>query len=276
MSPVAVYLRLFHVQLRSQLQYRVSFTLSLLGTLLFTALDFAAILILFGRIDTLAGWSAAEVALLYSAAATSYAVADIALGSLDRLPGMVRDGSFDVLLVRPRSAFIQVLATDFMVRRAGRLIQALAVLVVVVGVVLPVPWSWPDLALLVLAILSGAVILGAVWVVAAASVFWLVDAGEFVNAFTSGALFLAQHPVPVYTAWLRQLVLFVVPIGFVIYLPATYLLDKSAPVDPSAFLRFASPAVAAIAAGVAVVVVVVWRAAVRRYRRSASRPRSPT
>jgi ABC-2 type transport system permease protein len=176
---------------------------------------------------------------------------------------MVRDGSFDVLLVRPRSAFIQVLATDFMVRRAGRLIQALAVLVVVVGVVLPVPWSWPDLALLVLAILSGAVILGAVWVVAAASVFWLVDAGEFVNAFTSGALFLAQHPVPVYTAWLRQLVLFVVPIGFVIYLPATYLLDKSAPVDPSAFLRFASPAVAAIAAGVA---VVVWRAAVRRYR----------
>jgi ABC-2 type transport system permease protein len=259
---IPLYLRLTILQVRCQMQYRFNFALSLLGTFLFTTLDFAAILIVFHNIQTLAGWSLVQVALLYSSAAVSFALADIVVGGLDRLPDMIRDGTFDTLLLRPRSTFFLLLTRDFMIGRAGRLIQAAGVLVVVAQL-LNVYWSPARVAVLIAAVLSGAVIMGAIWVIAACVAFWAVDSGEFVNTFTTGALFVAQYPAGIFTGWMRRGVVFVVPVAFVIYLPATYLLGKRDALGIPIAARLASPAVALAVAAVA---AYVWRFAVKRYR----------
>ena len=263
MSTVTVYLRLVRVQVRGQVQYRTSFALSLVGTFLFSALDFATILILFHNIPSIAGWSASEVAMLYAASSLSFALSDIVLGSLDRLPVLIRDGSFDMLLIRPRPAFFHLLATDFLLRRAGRLIQAVVLLVVTATVFLDVQWTPARVAMLCVTVLSGAVIASAVWVIAASVSFWIDEAAEFVNAFTSGAALLAQYPLSIYTAWLRRLVVFVVPIGFVIYLPLSWIVGKPDSAGLPAAFRFASPVVAAVTVLVA---AAVWRQSIRRYR----------
>lgn len=263
MSTLAVYLRLVRIQVRAQLQYRTSFLLNLTGTFLFTALDLAAILILFENISTIAGWTASEVALLYAASALSFALTDLVLGSLDQLPAMIRLGTFDTLLVRPRSAFFQLLATEFMFRRVGRLMQAVLVLAVVATQFLSIEWTVGRGVLLCAAVLSGAVIMGSVWVVAASVAFWVDEAAEFVNAFTSGAAYLAQYPVDIYKAWLRNLVFFLIPIGFVSYLPLAGLLGKPDVSGLPEVFQFATPAVAAVTAFVA---AAVWRLSIRRYR----------
>jgi ABC-2 type transport system permease protein len=251
------------VQVRGQLQYRTSFALSLAGTFLFTALDFAAILIVFHNITSIAGWTASEVALLYAASSLSFALVDLVVGSLDRLPVMVRTGAFDTLLIRPRATFFQLLATDFMFRRVGRLVQAVLVLVIVAVQFLDIAWTPARVAMLCVAVLSGAFIMGAVWVVAASVSFWIDEAAEFVNAFTTGAAFLAQYPMEIYADWLRRLVFFVIPIGFVIYLPTSWLLGKPDVSGLPEIFRFASPVVAALAV---VVAATVWRLSIRRYR----------
>jgi ABC-2 type transport system permease protein len=262
-SAVTVYARLVRIQIRAQLQYRVSFALSLAGTFLFTTLDLVAILVLFHNISAMAGWTASQVAMLYAAASMSFALSDMVLGSLDQLPTMVRDGTFDALLIRPRSAFFQLLAADFMLRRAGRLVQAVIVLAVVSGGFLHVDWDLAKIVVLCVTVLSGAVILGSVWVIAASVAFWVDDSGEFVNSFSSGALYLAQYPMDIYANWLRKLVFFVVPIGFVIYLPASWLLGKPEVSGLPPALRFASPAVAVLTI---IIATLVWRLSVRRYR----------
>jgi viologen exporter family transport system permease protein len=261
MPTLVVYSRLVLLQIRAQMQYRWSFALSMSGTFLFTALDFAVILIVFHNIHSLVGWSAPEVALLYSAAAMSFALADIVLGSLDQLPRMIRDGSFDTLLLRPRSSLFQLLATDFMLRRAGRLIQAFIVFIVLLTRFLNVDWTMAKAIVLSSAIISGAVILGAVWICAASVCFWVDGAAEFVNVFSTGSLFFAQYPLGIYAGWLRQLVLYVVPIGFVIYMPATYILEKSAALGHTG--QFASPAVAAVSVATA---ALFWRRGIRHYK----------
>jgi ABC-2 type transport system permease protein len=263
MSTLAVYLRLARVQVRGQLQYRTSFVLSVAGTFLFTALDFAAILILFQNISAIAGWTGSQVALLYATSALSFAVTDMVLGTLDRLPVMIRDGAFDTLLTRPRSTFFQVLATDFMFRRVGRLVQASIVLVVVATRFLDVVWTPARVAVLAVSIISGAAIMGSVWVVAASVAFWVDGAAEFVNSFTSGSAFLTQYPLDVYAEWLRRLVLFVIPIGFVIYLPMSWVLGKPDVSGLPGVFRFISPAVAAVTV---IIAATVWRRSVRRYR----------
>ena len=47
------------------------------------------------------------------------------------------------------------------------------------------------------------VIYGAVWVALATIAFWIVDAIEFVNAFTYGGSFLSQYPIGIFGRWLR-------------------------------------------------------------------------
>jgi ABC-2 type transport system permease protein len=101
-------------------------------------------------------------------------------------------------------------------------------------------------------------------VVALATVaFWIVDAIEFVNAFTYGGSYLAQYPLTVFGRWLRGLVLFVLPLAFVAYFPALVLLDRESGLPLPAELGYLTGLVALVAALLA---NVVWTGAVRHYR----------
>lgn len=258
----ALYWRLVGARVRCQLQYRTSFALDVAGMFLVTFLDFAAVLVIFRNVTALAGWSIAEVSFLYATSALSFALADIAVGHLDGFGNLIRDGSFDLLLVRPRSTLFQVLTMDFQLKRLGKALQGLTVLAYALAA-LGVAWTPAKLAVLVVTILAGAVIFAAVWVFAICIVFWSVEGNETVNALTYGGSFLTQFPITIYDVWLRRFLAFVVPMAFVCYMPALYLLGKPDPLGLPSWLRLASPAVAALAAAAA---GVMWRQAVRHYR----------
>lgn len=257
-----LYMRLVRARIRSQLQYRTSFALDVVGVFLISFLDFAAILVLFANVPRLGEWSVAEVALLYAMSGLAFALTDMVIGHLDELPVHIRDGSFDVLLVRPRSTLFQVVTSDFQLRRLGKAAQALLVLAYAVSH-LDIEWSLGRTALLAGSIVSAAFIFAAVWIVVICIVFWAVEGRETAAAFTYGGQFLTQYPITLYDAWLRRLMAYALPMAFVAYFPALYILDKPDPLGLPEWLRFAAPVVAAIAALVA---RFAWRAAVRHYR----------
>ena len=126
-----------------------------------------------------------------------------------------------------------------------------------------IDWTVSRVAAIPVAVVSGAVIYASVWIALATIAFWIVDAMELVNAFTYGGSFLSQYPIGIFARWLRGLVVFVVPLAFVAYFPALYLLDKEDELGLPGALAFASPAVAVVAALIA---GAVWRNAVRHYR----------
>lgn len=259
---VRIYLRLVAARARGQLEYRASLVLQLLGTAALTAIDFIAILVLFENVDALDGWTLEEIALLYAIATISFALTDLVVGHLDLFPQMIRDGTFDQILVRPLPSLLQVLASDFSLRRIGKALQGGGVLVFAL-VRLELDWSPGKVLVLVVAVLAGAVIYAAVWVALATVAFWIVDAIEFVNAFTYGGSYLAQYPVTIFARWLRGLVLFVLPLAFVAYFPALVLLDRESGLPLPAELGYLTWLVALVAALVA---NVVWTGAVRHYR----------
>ena len=262
----AVWRRLVGAQIRSQLQYRVSFALEALGMFLFAFADLFGILVIFHNVPQLAGWSAAEVVFLYGTAMLAFAFTDMVIGHLDLFPQTIRDGTFDVLLVRPRGTLLQVIASDFHIRRVGKAIQALIVLVAALAV-LDVEWTVGRTLMLPAMVVAGALIYGGVWVAAICVAFWTVEGREAANAFTYGSSFLAQYPLNVYAAWLRRFFAFVIPAAFVSYFPSLYVLGKDDPLGFPRFLQFASPIVAVV---VCVVAGLVWRFAVRHYRSTGS------
>lgn len=258
----SVYCRLVAARVRSQLQYRTSFALDVVGVFLVSFLDFAAILIIFKNVTALGGWTVQEVALLYGISGLAFALTDMVVGDLALLVQQIREGTFDLVLIRPRGTLFQVVTTEFQIRRLGRLVQAVAVLVYALTR-LHVDWTVGRVVMLPVSIVASTAIFAAVWVAAICIVFWSVEGSESANTFTHGGSFFSQYPINVYETWLRRLFAFVIPMAFVAYFPALYILGKPDPLGLPQWLQYCSPVVAAAAC---VVAGLVWRFAVRHYR----------
>lgn len=259
---LALWGRLIHARIRAQLQYRTSFALDVLGNFLISFLDFAVILVVFSNVPQLGGWSVAEVALLYGIACLAFALTDLLVGELDLLPQLVRDGGFDLLLIRPRGSLFQLVSSNFQLRRVGKALQALGVLVLALGL-LEIAWTPERVAMLALVIPAATLLFISIWVAAICVVFWTVEGRESANAFTYGGNFLTQFPFDIYDRWLRQFLVYVVPLAFISYLPAAFLLGKPDPLGLPSWLGLLSPLVAVAAA---VAAGSIWSGAVRHYR----------
>lgn len=214
--------------IRSTMAYRASFVVTVFGNLLVTGLDFVAILLMFSQVESLGGWSLPEVAFLYGLSATAFGIADLTFGSMDVLGGRMRDGSFDTLLVRPVPVLAQVAADHFALRRLGRITQG----VLVLGWALPavdVDWTAAKVLLVPVMLVCGGVIFCAVFVAGAAFQFLAQDAAEVQNAFTYGGTTLLQYPPTVFGKDFLRGVTFVLPLAFVNWVPASYVLERPYP-----------------------------------------------
>lgn len=252
--------------MRSQAQYRISFALQLVGAFLLSFGDFLAILVIFQHLPLLGGWSLEEVAFLYGTSYVSFKLTDMVLGHADDLPQYIRTGAFDSFLLRPLGSLFQLLTADFELKHAGALLQGLLVLAYSVTQA-PIDWDPPRVAMLIVMLGSGAVIFGAVWIVANTIVFWVIDTREIANAFTYGSNELTQYPLHIFGGWLRRIATFVVPVGFVNYFPALYILDRPDPLGAPRAVSFLSPLVAIAAVLVA---ARIWGWGVRHYRSTGS------
>ncbi len=260
-SDVALYWRLVRARARSQLQYRFSFVLLLLGNLTASVIDFLAVVVLFGRIPALAGWSVGEVTLGFSLALISFGLAETFASGFDTFSRQIVQGTFDRVLTRPLGAFFQIFASDLALRKLGRVGQGIMLFAVAQGSV-PVHWSPAKALALALAIPSGAVVFFAIFVMGAASSFWTIQANEAVAIFTNGGVTLLTYPLDVYHVWLRRFVTFVVPLGFVSYYPSLYLLGRPDSLGLPSWVGLLSP-VAAL--GFALLAGGAWSLGVRHY-----------
>lgn len=257
-----VYRMISAMWIRSTMAYRASFLMTTLGNFTATALDFVAIMLMFSRVDALGGYSLPQVAFLYGLSSTAFGLADLLLGSMEKLGRRVRDGTLDTLLVRPAPVLAQMAADQFGLRRLGRITQGVMVLVYGLATV-DIDWTALKLLLMPVMILSGAGIFGAVFIAGAAFQFVAKDASEVQNAFTYGGTTMLQYPPTVFATELVRGVTFVFPLAFVNWLPATYVLGVPLPLGLPEWVAFLSPLVAV---GCCALAGLAWRAGLRTYQ----------
>ena len=256
--------RIARLWVRASMAYPASFWMLTFGSFVMTGLDFAAILVIFGRVDTIGGFSLAEVAFLYAGTGLGIAFGDFFVGRVERLGSMIRLGRLDTMMTKPVPLLVQVLADEFALRRLARIAQA--------GLVFA--WAatridWDPSRVLVTAgmVVCGSLIFCGLFVMLASIQFWTADSAEAANAFTYGGNALTQYPLTVYPSEVVKVLTFLVPIAFVNWYPSLYVLGRSDPFGLPEWLQFLSP----VAAGVVVAATgLVWRTGVRHYRSTGS------
>jgi len=260
------YLLLARMWIRVSMTYRASFVTLTVGQFFITGLDFIGIAILFSNVDALAGFSFSEVAFLYGGSALCLGLADLVLGNIEKLGTRIRMGTFDAMLVRPVSVFVQMCADEFALRRLGRIAQAAGVFVWSV-VALDIDWTASRVAMVPYLVGTGTVIFLALFTIGAAVQFWTAESSELSNAFTYGGSTLAQFPLSIYPREAVKALTFVVPLGFVNWYPSLYILDRPDPFGFPAVLQFAGAIAAAL---LSLLAAVVWRRGTRHYQSTGS------
>ncbi|HLL64593.1 MAG TPA: ABC-2 family transporter protein [Micromonosporaceae bacterium] len=266
MANAGAYARLVRAQVRAQAQYRVSLWVDVGTSILFGLLDLAVVLVMFRVTPSLGGFGPAEVFLMAGLSGTGFAMADLCVGSIERIGTYVRTGALDAVLVRPLGTLGQLLATDFAPRRAGRMV-IMAIILVAATRFAGVDWTPARVALAVLTPLAAAVLFSAVFIGTAVVAFWWIESREFASGLTYGGREFATYPMSVYDGLFRNVFAFGAGFAFTGYYPALVLLERPDPLGLPALAGWLSPLVALPAAAAA---AIVWRTGIRHYRSTGS------
>lgn len=264
---LSLYGRLVLMQIRAQAQYKLNLTLDIFCSFAITVLEFIALLLFFVAFPNVLGWNIGEVALLTSMMSFCFGLAEMAGAGIENFAETIRHGEFDRVLLRPVNVVIQVVGSDFRLRRLGRMFQGLLGFGVALYLLPGLQWTIGKFLALALGIASGMLIFIAILFLGATICFWTIETTELINSLYYGARTMLSYPMTIYDRGLQGFFLFVVPVAFGSYLPTCYILGKTLPFDLPRGLVFASPFAAC---AFALIAGLIWSFGVRHYQSSGS------
>jgi ABC-2 type transport system permease protein len=258
-----LYLRLIGVQIRSQMQYRVGFAMETISTALITGMVFITFAFVIERFGNIAGWSLGEVGFLYGLLEFSFGLMDMLFSGFDpqNFGQQVRLGRLDQILLRPIGVTLQILGSDFILRRTGRIAQGMVIFIVSVGMI-NFHWTFMKVMLLPVVIISQVLFFGG-FIIGATITFWTFESIEVVNIFTYGGAEMMSYPMNIYPNWMRKFFTYIVPAIFINYYPALYVLNKPDPLGMPGYAAFFSPLVGLFVFGVS---MIFWQFGLKHYQ----------
>ena len=251
-----LYLKSLLIHVKGQMQYKMSFVFLLIGQFLTAFSAFLTIYVLMQRFHTVKGFTYPQVLLCFAVVLLSFSLAECFFRGFDTFSGIIGNGQFDRILVRPRSAVYQVLCAKIELTRLGRLLQAALVMVYAIphsGVI----WTADKIGVLALMILGGVAVFSALFVLYAGICFFTVEGLEFMNIFTDGGREFGSYPISVFGESVLKFCTFVIPLALFQYYPLLWLLDMTDKV----FYAF-TPLIGAL---FWLPALLVWRLGVKNY-----------
>lgn len=256
-----LYRHYISIVVRGMMQYKVSFLLTSLGQFLVSFNVFLGIYFLFQRFHQVKGYSYSEVLLCYAIVLMEFSLAEMWARGFDTFSGIVKNGEFDRVLVRPQGEILQVLGSRFELTRLGRMLQAVCMLIYAFCTV-EVSWTAGKVWTVLFMLIGGMAVFAGLFLIYAALCFFTLDGLEFMNVLTDGAREYGKYPLDIYGKRVLRFATAVIPYGLVQYYPLQYILG-----------RVTSPAYIFLPL-LAVVFLLpcygLWRFGVRHYKSSGS------
>ena len=205
-----LYFKFFLMHLKSRMAYKKSFFFSILGRFLTSFTTFLTIVFLFDRFHVVKGYTMGEVLLTSGVTLMSFALAEMFFRGFDSMQMIIKDASFDRLLLRPRSLIFQVMCQMIEFGRIGIIIQSAIMLAI--GISLSgVAWTIRRVIVLILMIPTGSLLFSSLFLLHAAVCFFTLEGLEFVNILTYGAREYGSYPFDVYGKALLKICTYIIP-----------------------------------------------------------------
>jgi ABC-2 type transport system permease protein len=224
MNPFRLIICFIKVSFQEETAYRSNFLINFLYSILNLATGILGIVILFGQIQNIQGWTLPDTLALLGVYLTISAMRALFIGpgleSLAGMDGEIWSGAFDFTLLRPvNTQFLvsvrkwKLFALFDLALGIGVLAAAVSMLQVNIGVL--------QILAFLATLATGFLILYAILLIFAAFVFW--SPGVLFTWVFEGFFQMARYPVGMYPGWLRFMLTWIIPVGVITTIPVEAL-----------------------------------------------------
>ncbi|WP_245851020.1 ABC transporter permease [Paenibacillus herberti] len=260
----SMYKLLIRFSFRSSMQYRFNFWLGSTIAALIAFVEFALLAVILSRFGTIQGWSVQESAYLYSILILSKAIYRTFASDVHHLEKYLLSGDLDGLLLRPLPVLLVLMTQNVSVRFGetllglGMLAYSLSSLAADDQIQL-----WIAIPLSVLICLNGGLLLFGIGLATAATGFWLTRIDMLQNLTEDATHTAIRYPLSIYPGWLKGILTSILPVAFVNYMPALYIVRGEA--GPWMLALSAAASLVVLGAG-----AFLWKWGISRYQSTGS------
>lgn len=240
MSQRNLIFKLSYLNLRTQMEYRVSFFIWLFIKLLNYGSSYLMVWLILDRFNGIGNWSISEVIVLWAILQLTYTLAaPFFFHSAGRLEEHINKGSLDYYLVQPLHPLVNLIARNFSWTYSSQTIMSLIVLCFALNAS-GFDWSITKVSFLVLTIIGGIGFYAFTFLLGGALSFRWIHSGSSIGNNIRWLMDFSQYPIGIYPKGLQAFLTFVIPAAMLNYYPAIYLLGKNEEIFFS-FLPMLSP-----------------------------------
>lgn len=229
METIKRYCRLYKVIIsqffKVILQSKVDFFMGLIGFIFDQILGVAFLYLVFRQIPSLDGWTLNELVFIYGFAQIPRGIDHLFTDNIWIIAWrMIVNGDFDRYMLRPMNLFFQVISEKLQPDALGELL---------IGTVLVIKSLYDGIVIVdgihifmfIVSSIAGALIYTSIKLFFASFSFWMKVSGPILQMAYQMNDF-AKYPIEIYSKTIRFIITWVIPFGFVAYLPAKYFLKS--------------------------------------------------
>ncbi len=230
-----IYFTLQTQYLKTEMGYTANFWMMMFSGVITRVALIAIPFVIFQNVPDVVGWSQAEVYFIIAFAFLSEGVCNIWFNGIWGLPSLVFNGKLDTFLCRPCSPLLQVLSSGMGLQGISILVMGVSTLVL--SLINLEMLNFGVILLCLLFIICGTAIRLSVYIITICLIFFFDFGGRNDVPYIAGGIGdYANYPVSIYPSWMQFILLFIIPFGFIGYVPALILRGENAVVLTSVLI----------------------------------------
>ncbi len=267
MGELCTMMHSLRMSFRARLQYRLNTVITTLAVFVRESTNIIVIYLTLLKFGKLNDWNVNEMLFLFSIMYITYAFVVSIFADLRDFSWVIKEGKLDRLLLRPRGILLQLILNNADVMASMGHGTMGIVLFIVSANRVGIEWNLTTIAYYIAAIIGGILIQGGVFIIFSSLNFYFTEVNSIRAILYWRMRKFAGYPISIFNKVIQAIMIYVVPLAFVNYFPAQYLLRKSDMANYNEIYMYIAPLVGVVVYAIA---YVFWRISIRHYKSSGS------
>ena len=262
MGELSTMMHSLKMSFQARLQYRLNTLVTTLAVFVRESTNIIVIYLTLMKFNKLNDWDVNEMLFLFSIMYITYAIVVSLFADLREFTWVVKEGKLDRLLLRPRGVLLQLILNNADVMASmGHGTMGILLFVVSANRV-GIEWDFTTIAYYTAAIIGGVLIQGGIFILFSSLTFYFTEVNSVRAILYWRMRKFSGYPISIFNKVIQYIMIYVVPLAFVNYFPAQYLLRKDDMANYNEVYMYIAPLVGVVVYAVG---YLFWRISIRKY-----------